>query len=353
MTTLNELDTPAVTILLDRMQDNIDRVQRHLDRHGLANRPHIKTHKIPAIAKLQIEAGAVGITCQKLGEVEAFVDAGVCDDMLLTFNIIGDAKTERLLTLIKRIGRLAVVLDNEVVARGLSRAAVRHGADVRFLIECDTGFGRNGVQTPEAALELARLVMEMPRMEFEGLMTFPNKAPNTAEFFERALQLFKGAGIRVPVVSGGGTPALATVTDFPMMTEHRAGTYVYNDVMMVASGAATWDDCAMRVRATVVSRPTPERAILDAGSKVLTSDQYYVQNHGRLHEYPDAVIPSLSEEHAIVDLSRCRERPSVGDVVNVIPNHCCVVSNMVDEVYGIRGGQVEVVWPVAARGAMR
>jgi D-serine deaminase-like pyridoxal phosphate-dependent protein len=335
------------------MQDNIDRVQRHLDRHGLANRPHIKTHKIPAIAKLQIEAGAVGITCQKLGEVEAFVDAGVCDDMLLTFNIIGDAKTERLLTLIKRIGRLAVVLDNEVVARGLSRAAVRHGADVRFLIECDTGFGRNGVQTPEAALELARLVMEMPRMEFEGLMTFPNKAPNTAEFFERALQLFKGAGIRVPVVSGGGTPALATVTDFPMMTEHRAGTYVYNDVMMVASGAATWDDCAMRVRATVVSRPTPERAILDAGSKVLTSDQYYVQNHGRLHEYPDAVIPSLSEEHAIVDLSRCRERPSVGDVVNVIPNHCCVVSNMVDEVYGIRGGQVEVVWPVAARGAMR
>jgi D-serine deaminase-like pyridoxal phosphate-dependent protein len=353
MTMLSELDTPAVTILLDRMEDNINRVQRHLDRHGLANRPHIKTHKIPAIAKLQIAAGAVGITCQKLGEVEVFVDAGVCDDILLTFNIIGDAKTERLLTLLKRIGRLAVVLDNEVVARGLSRAAVRHGTDVRFLVECDTGFGRNGVQTPEAALELARLVMEMPRMEFEGLMTFPNKAPNTAAFFERALQLFKGAGIRVPVVSGGGTPALATVTDFPMMTEHRAGTYVYNDVMMVASGAATWDDCAMRVRATVVSRPTPERAILDAGSKVLTSDQYYVQNHGRLHEYPDAVIPSLSEEHAIVDLSRCRERPSVGDVVNVIPNHCCVVSNMVDEVYGIRGEQVEVVWPVAARGAMR
>jgi D-serine deaminase-like pyridoxal phosphate-dependent protein len=353
MTTLSELDTPAVTILLDRMQENIDRVQRHLDRHGLANRPHIKTHKIPAVAKLQIETGAVGITCQKLGEVEAFVDAGVCDDILLTFNIIGDAKAERLLTLVKRTQRLAVVLDNEVVARGLSRAAVRHGADVRFLIECDTGFGRNGVQTPEAALELARVAMQLPRMQFEGLMTFPNKAPSTSEFFARALQLFKAAGIRVPVVSGGGTPALGSVTEFPMMTEHRAGTYVYNDVMMVAAGAATWDQCAMRVRATVVSRPTPERAILDAGSKVLTSDQYYVQNHGRLHEYPDAVIPSLSEEHAIVDLSRCRERPSVGDVVNVIPNHCCVVSNMVDEVYGIRGEQVEVVWPVAARGAMR
>ena len=353
MTTLSELDTPAVTILLDRLEANISRVQRHLDRHGVGNRPHIKTHKIPAIARLQVEAGAVGITCQKLGEVEAFVDAGACDDILLTFNILGDAKTERLMALIKRIKRLAVVLDNEVVARGLSRAAVRHGGDVRFLVECDTGFGRNGVPTPEAALALARLAMDMPRMQFEGLMTFPNKAPNTREFFECALQLFKGAGIPVPVVSGGGTPALASVGDFPMMTEHRAGTYVYNDVMMVTSGAATWDDCAMRVRATVVSRPSAERAVLDAGSKVLTSDQYYVQNHGRILEYPDAVIPSLSEEHAIVDLSRCRERPSVGDVVNVIPNHCCVVSNMVDEVYGIRGEQVEEVWPVAARGAVR
>jgi D-serine deaminase-like pyridoxal phosphate-dependent protein len=353
MKTISQLDTPVVTILLDRLAANIERVQRHLDRYGVANRPHIKTHKIPAIAKLQMDAGAVGITCQKVGEVEAFVDAGVCDDILLTFNVIGEAKTERLMALVGRIGRLAVVLDNEVVARGLSAAGARHDADIRFLVECDTGFGRNGVQTPEAALDLAHRVMRMPRMQFEGLMTFPNKAPATGEFLERALRLFEVAGIPVPVVSGGGTPALTTVGDFPMMTEHRAGTYVYNDVMMVTAGAATWDDSAMRVRATVVSRPTPERAVLDGGSKVLTSDQYYVQNHGRVLEYPDAVIPSLSEEHAIVDLSGCRERPSVGDVVNVIPNHCCVVSNMVNEVYGVRGDQVEVVWPVAARGAVR
>jgi len=353
MQTIGQLDTPAVTILLDTMEANIARVQRHLDQHGIANRPHIKTHKIPAIAKLQIAAGAVGITCQKLGEVEAFVDAGVRDDILLTFNIIGEAKTERLIALTRRVGRLAVVLDNEVVARGLSAAGVRHDTEVRFLIECDTGFGRNGVQTPEAALDLAHLAMRLPRMRFEGLMTFPNKAPDTADFFGRALQLFKDAGIPVPVVSGGGTPALASVGDFPMVTEHRAGTYVYNDVMMVASDAASWDDCAMRVRATVISRPTPERAVLDAGSKVLTSDRYYVRNHGRILEYPEAVISSLSEEHAIVDLSGCRERPSVGDVVNVIPNHCCVVSNMVDEVYGVRGEQVEVVWPVGARGAVR
>jgi D-serine deaminase-like pyridoxal phosphate-dependent protein len=138
-----------------------------------------------------------------------------------------------------------------------------------------------------------------------------------------------------------------------MMTEHRAGTYVYNDVMMVHSGVAAWENCAMQVRATVVSRPTAYRAIIDAGSKVLSSDKYYVENHGRIVEYPDAVIPALSEEHAIVDLSRSRQRPQVGDVVNVIPNHCCVVSNLVDEVYAIRDGTVATVWPVAARGKVR
>jgi D-serine deaminase-like pyridoxal phosphate-dependent protein len=157
----------------------------------------------------------------------------------------------------------------------------------------------------------------------------------------------------VPVVSGGGTPALGTVEKFPMLTEHRAGTYIYNDVMVVAAGGATWDDCAMRVRATVVSRPTPTRAIIDCGTKVLTSDLYTVTGYGQVMEYADAVITGLSEEHGIVDLSRCADRPAVGDVVHVVPNHCCVVTNMVDQVYGIRAGGIEVVWPVAARGAVR
>jgi D-serine deaminase-like pyridoxal phosphate-dependent protein len=353
MTLIKDLDTPAVTIRLDIMEANIRRVQALLDQHGVANRPHIKTHKIPALGKLQMAAGAVGITCQKLGEVEVFADAGVADDVLLTFNILGRAKTDRLLALAARLRRLAVVLDNEVVARGLSQAGVDHGRDVPFLIECDTGFGRNGVQTPEAALDLARAALKLPRLRFEGLMTFPTREPDTRLFLERALPLFQRAGIAVSVVSGGGTPALATVGNLPMLTEHRAGTYIYNDVMVVASGAATWDDCAMRVRATVVSRPTDTRAIIDAGTKVLTSDQYTVRGSGHLLEYPEAVIPNLSEEHGIVNLSACRDRPVVGEVVNVIPNHCCVVSNMVDEVYGVRGRRVETVWRVAARGTVR
>jgi D-serine deaminase-like pyridoxal phosphate-dependent protein len=348
-----ELDTPAVTIDLDLVEANIRRAQARLDRHGVANRPHIKTHKIPALAKMQMDAGAIGITCQKLGEVEVFADAGVVDDILLTYNVIGPAKTERLASLIKRLKRLAVVLDNETVARGLSEAAVRHGVEIRFLVECDTGFGRNGVASPQAALDLAEAAMRMPHMQFEGLMTFPNRSPETRHFLERALQLLGGHGIAVSVVSGGGTPAIANVGEFPMLTEHRAGTYIYNDRMMVAAGAAAWDDCAMRVRTTVVSRPAEDRAILDAGAKVFTHDQSRVTGYGRIVEYPDAEITALSEEHGTADLSGCARKPQVGEVVTVIPNHCCLVSNMVDEVYALRGNAVEAVWPVAARGRVR
>ena len=353
MTTLADLDTPVVTVDLDIMRDNIRRVQAHLSRHGIGNRPHIKTHKIPDIGKMQIAAGATGITCQKLGEVEVFVDAGVTDDILLTFNILGEPKTDRLMTLVKRVRRLAVVLDNDVVAQALSDAAARHGVDLQFLVECDTGFGRTGVQTPDEAFALARRAMRLPRMRFDGLMTFPNREPNTRDFFEAALALFKQAGIPVAVVSGGGTPSLFTAQNFPMLTEHRAGTCVYNDAMVVSTGTAGWDNCAMRVRATVVSRPTAARAILDAGSKVLTSDLYFMKGYGHVMEYPEAAISALSEEHGTIDLSACAERPKVGDVVHVVPNHCCVVTNMVDEIYGVRNGAVEVVWPVAARGKVR
>ena len=353
MTKVEDLDTPAVTIRLDRLEANIARGQAMVARHGIGNRPHIKTHKIPAIARMQMAAGAIGITCQKLGEAEVFIDAGVADDILITFNIVGETKTDRPMELSARVKRLAVVADNEVVVRGLSEAGVRHGRDVPLLIECDTGFGRNGVQSPEEAQSLARFAVNMPRIRFEGLMTFPNKAPDTADFLARAIALLATDGIAVPVVSGGGTPALATLGQFPMVTEHRAGTYVYNDMMMIAAGAATLDDCAMHVRATVVSRPTDNRAVIDAGSKVLTREQYGLAGFGRVVEYPDATVANLSEEHGMIDLSRSAAKPRVGEVINIIPNHCCVVSNMVDEIHGVRDGVVEVVWPVAARGKVR
>jgi D-serine deaminase-like pyridoxal phosphate-dependent protein len=352
-TLVAELDTPAVVIDLDIVEANIKRAQDTLASHGLANRPHIKTHKIPALAKKQMEAGAVGITCQKLGEVEVMADAGVADDILLTYNVLGEAKGERLAALIKRLKRMAVVLDNETVARGLSEAGKRHGVDIRFLIECDTGFGRNGVQSPQDALDLARETMRLPNMQFEGLMTFPTAKPEQRLWLERAMQLLNGAGIPVPVVSGGGSPSLKSCGEFPMLTEYRAGTYIYNDVMQVTAGGATWDDCAMTVRATVVSRPTEDRAVLDSGSKVMTFEQHYAKGFGRIVEYPDAQITGFSEEHGIVDLSGSTKKPKVGEVISIIPNHCCVVTNMMDEIYAARKGVVEAVYPVAARGKVR
>lgn len=348
-----DLDTPAVTIHLDRLENNISRVQRMVSNAGKLNRPHIKTHKIPAIGGMQVAMGAAGLTCQKLGEAEIFIDANVTDDLLITFNIVGSKKTGRLMDLSERIKRLAVVADNEVVLQGISDAARARGRTVPVLIECDGGFGRNGVQTPEAALDLARIAGRLPGIAFEGLAVFPNNAPRTLEFFAWAVELFRQAGIPLPILSGGGTPSLLTLADYPMMTEHRAGTYVYNDVMMVESKAATWDDCAMHVRTTVVSRPTEDRAIIDAGSKVLTREQYFVKNFGHVVEYPDAAVVGLSEEHGMIDFSKSAAKPKVGEVINIIPNHCCVVSNMVDEVYGLRNGKVEVVWPVAARGKVR
>lgn len=351
--TIPVLDTPVVLIDLDIVEANIKRIQDHIASQGIAFRPHIKTHKIPAIGKMQIAAGAVGLTCQKLGEAEVFADSGATDDILLTFNIVGEAKTDRLAALIKKLKRMTVVLDNEVVARGLSDAGVKHNVDVRFMVECDTGFGRNGVQSPQAALDLVKAVLAMPRMKFAGLMTFPLKAPDTANFLNEAISLFDKAGIDLPAVSGGGTPAMLDIKKFPMLTEHRAGTYVYNDAMMVTSGIAEWKDCALTVRATVVSRPTPTRVILDAGSKILTYEQYYVKGYGRIVEYPDAQVVSLSEEHGMVELPAGSEGPKVGDIVHVIPNHCCVVTNMVDSVVTMRKGKVEAVVPVAARGLVR
>jgi D-serine deaminase-like pyridoxal phosphate-dependent protein len=352
MTKVQDLETPVVTVDLDRLEKNIRRAQDTVAARGIGNRPHIKTHKIPDIAKMQLAAGASGITCQKLSEAEVFIDAGITDDILITFNIVGEKKTEHLMRLSDRVNKLTVVADNEEVIRGLSEAGVRHGRDVPILIENDVGFGRNGVQSPEAALSLARFAMNMPRIKFEGLMAFPTTGEKAVAYLDRAIALFKEEGIPLPVVSGGGTPAMLTLSDFPMLTEHRAGTYVFNDVMMVEAGYASWDECALTVRATVVSMPTGDRGIVDAGSKTITREQYTVKGFGRIVEYPGALVGNVSEEHGMIDFSGAEKRPKIGETISIIPNHCCVCVNMHDRIYGVRGDEVEIEWPVAARGKL-
>jgi D-serine deaminase-like pyridoxal phosphate-dependent protein len=345
----HDLSTPAVIIDLDRVEANIARLQRYLDEHGIANRPHIKTHKVPTVAELQVAAGAVGITCQKVSEAEVMADAGL-DDIFLPYNILGEAKLARLMALARRI-RLSVTADSAFTVRGYAEAADHAGVTLPVLIEFDTGAHRCGVQSPEEAAALARQIAGAPALRFGGLMTFPHNA-DSDRFVRATREHLASEGLEIARVSYGGTPGMWTVHERTEVTEYRAGTYVYGDRMILASGAMTPDQIALHVIATVVSRPTADRAILDAGSKTFSSDLVGLEGHGLLLEYPDARIYNMSEEHGHVDISACAQKPTIGERVTVIPNHACPVSNLRDHVYALRGDQVVATWPVAARGTI-
>ena len=347
---VDELETPVPVVDIDRLEANITRLQAYLNKYSIANRPHIKTHKIPAIAKMQMEAGAVGITCQKVSEAEVMAEAGF-NDIFIPYNIVGEKKLARLMALAKRV-TVSVTADSAFVIRGLSSAAEHAGLTLTVLIECDTGAHRCGVQSPQAAAELAQLIQQLPNVDFGGLMTYPT-SEETDIFIRETRALLAKVGLRLDRVSGGGTPTMWRVHEHPDITEHRAGIYVYGDRLTLRSGAVTLDTCALKVHATVVSRPTPDRGILDAGSKSLSSDLHGLDGHGYICEYPDAKIYALSEEHGHVDFSACTNKPEIGERVTVIPNHCCTVTSLFDEVVGARGDQVEVVWKVAARGTVR
>ncbi len=347
---VDDLDTPVVLIDLDRLEANIARFQAYLDQHGIANRPHIKTHKIPQIAQMQMAAGAVGVTCQKLGEAEVMANAGV-DDIFLPYNILGGAKLERLVALARRV-RLSVTADSSVVVAGLGAAMAGTGLELPVLIECDTGMGRCGVQTPFEALELALQIARTPGLRFGGLMTYPS-SPDIGPFMREVVGLLRKHGLTVERVSGGGTATMWSAHEHPEVTEYRAGMYVYGDRYTLRAGAIRLNECAMTVLTTVVSRPTPDRGVIDGGSKTFSSDLLGLEGHGLILEYPDARIVHLSEEHGVVDFSRCAQKPAIGERVRVLPNHCCVVSNLFDEVFGVRNGRVEAIWQVAARGAVR
>lgn len=346
----DQLETPVAVVDLDRLQSNIKRLQTYLDQHKIGNRPHIKTHKIPAIAHMQMNAGAIGITVQKLGEAEVMADAGI-RDLFMPYNILGPAKLERLMHLTRRVS-ISVSADSEATVTGLSVAARVEGTVLPVVVEFDTGTGRCGVQTPQEAADLALFIARQDNLHFAGLMAYPSNQ-NTDPFVVAVKGILAQHGLPVEIVSGGGSPNMWTAHEYREVTEHRAGTYVYGDRSMVNSGALKQDEVSFHVLASVVSRPTADRAILDAGSKTLTSDKARgADGYGLILEYPEAVIHNLSEEHGWVDLSGCSRKPEIGERVTVLVNHCCVVNNMFNEIVGLRRGEVEVVWPVAARGLL-
>jgi D-serine deaminase-like pyridoxal phosphate-dependent protein len=349
--TLTSLETPVLTVDLDRVEQNIASMQSYCDAHQLACRPHIKTHKLPEIARMQVDAGAVGITCQKLGEAEVMAAAGF-EDILITYPLVGEQKADRLVALSGSVNT-AVVGDSAAVAKGLSAALSRDGAEVDFLVECDTGLERTGVQTPEAAADLAATVARLDGLRFAGLMTYPT-LPGSGEWLRRAREAIERTGLQVERISGGGTPTARRTHEIGEVTEVRVGTYVYGDRACIANGSVPLEDCALTVLATVVSRPTSERAIIDAGSKTLTSDPAEgVTGFGLVLEHPEAEIYRLNEEHGFVDVSGCDPRPDVGDVVTIVPNHACGTTNVHDEVVVHRTGEVIGTWLVAARGKIR
>ena len=349
---IQSLETPAVLIDLDIVEANIAAAQRHFDALGVKFRPHIKTHKIPRLARLQLREGAQGIAAQKLSEVEVFAAAGF-DDILLCFNLLSPDKIARLRALTDTCS-LTVVADNLETVQALSAGFAGAAARLPVLVECDTGMGRCGVQHPQAAADLALAIENAPGLRFQGLMTYPPVAgeAQVESFMSAARLLCIAAAGHCDTVSSGGTPTMADAAKAPSVTEYRAGTYIYNDRSLVMRGACGWDSCALTVLTTVVSRPTPGRAVLDAGSKSLTSDLLGLQGHGHIIDYPAAEITGLSEEHAVVRLPDGTLGPRVGQKVRIIPNHACPVSNLVNQVWFHRSGTLIGPVEVAARGCV-
>jgi D-serine deaminase-like pyridoxal phosphate-dependent protein len=350
MTDFSELETPAVLIDLDRVEANLKRAQDYANSHGLKLRPHIKTHKLPRFAKRAMELGAVGITVQKLGEAETMADAGITE-IFLPYNITGHAKLARLKALADHV-HVSVTADSQTIVQGLSTIFNNGSEPLTVLVECDTGMGRCGVQTPQAALALAQTIAKSPGLRFGGLMTYPaaGQVDANRQWLATARRVLTEAGLPPPIISNGGTPDLWRAHEITAATEHRPGTYIYMDRFQVTKGVGGWQDCALTVLATVVSRPTENRAIIDAGSKSLTSDTLGLMGFGLIEAYPGAVITSLSEEHGTIDLTNCPTKPQIGDQVRIIPNHACVVSNLFDEVTLISGNRIIETVPVAARG---
>jgi D-serine deaminase-like pyridoxal phosphate-dependent protein len=362
-------------VLVDwpRAERNIDRMQAAATARGLRLRPHAKTHKIPRIARRQIERGAVGICCAKLGEAEVFAAAGI-EDIRLPYPL-HPSNADRVLELLDRT-HLSFIVDHLEVARGWSRAMRAANREVDVLVKVDVGLHRCGIDPESAgAAEFVAEIAGLPGLRFKGLLSHAGHSYAAASDAEAAAiaqteaRLLMGLaervnelGLAVEEISVGATPTARFSLQQPGITELRPGNYAYYDRTQVALGSATWDDCALTVLSRVVSRPAPDRVIFDAGSKTLTNDQArggQTAGYGEVMKtltecVPDEslLIERLSEEHATVRVRTDQCALAPGDLVRIVPNHSCVVSNLVDRVWFVQGDVVLADVEVAARGCI-
>ena len=374
--TLNDLATPAVIIDRQRALRNIDRLQDAANTRGIRVRPHAKTHKSPQVAKWQIDRGAIGICCAKLGEAEVFAAAGFTD-IRLPYPI-HPINAPRVLALLTRTD-LSFIVDHLEVARGWSTAMTAAGRTVEVLVKIDVGFHRCGIDPdPRTAVPFIKAVASLPGLHFRGLLSHAGHAYHAesenhlqaiAEDEARTLRTLAEAAqaerVGIAELSAGATPSARFSLDQESLTEYRAGNYVYFDRTQVGLGAASQEDCALTVMATVVSKPSSNRIILDCGSKTLSSDAARgftpLAGHGVVYHDvlmprgarpdDDLIVERLSEEHATVRVAAGHTALEPGDRVRLIPNHSCVVSNLVDQAWVVDAGTVTAM-PIAARGRL-
>lgn len=360
---ITQLDTPCLLVDLDRLEANIHRMAAHAQSRGVGLRPHIKTHKIPAIAHMQVAAGAIGITTAKVSEAEVMAAAGV-RDIFVAYPIVTALKARRVAALIRSGVRMIVGVESEVGARTLAAAAQEARVTIEVRVEVNTGLNRCGV-APAATAELARLVRALPGLDLDGIFTFrggvfpgsgtrsiPDVGREEGEMMVALAVQLRAAGIPVRSVSVGSTPT-APYCAVPGVTEIRPGTYVFNDNMQIASETAGPEQVALSILATVVSRQAPDLATLDAGAKVFSGDVIPaaagLNGYGRGFGGLDAVVERMNEEHGVARLG-AGLNPKVGETMRLVPNHVCTSVNLSDELIGIRDDRVETVWVVAARG---
>jgi D-serine deaminase-like pyridoxal phosphate-dependent protein len=356
-----DIDTPALLVDLDRMERNIARWQKLADDAGLRFRVHVKTHKVPEIARLQLEAGACGIVCAKVGEAEVFVDAG-CDDVVVAYPVFGAEKWRRLAALAAR-ARVGVNVDSDEAVAGVAAAARAVDAAIDLYLDVDTGMHRGGI-AHGAVDELDRLcglIEQLDGVELAGVTTHRQLAyaeagartPADAGRDEAALLVEVGDELRrrghlIREVATGGSISGGGVSASPGVTELRAGTYVFCDLMQLAAGVADEADLALTALCTVVSTRQPGGATVDGGLKTFSCDRGAIDGFARGLDR-DIVLDRLSEEHGMAVVG-AGETVTLGERIRFLPTHACTAVNLSDQLIGVRGDVVETVWPVLARG---
>jgi len=363
-TPLAEVDTPALIIDLDAFERNLRALPEKIAGHPVALRPHSKTHKSPIIALKQMALGAVGVCCQKVSEAEALVEGGV-KDVLIANEVVGAAKLRRLAAL-ARHASIAVCVDDAGNLADVEDAAIDFDARIKVLVEIDVGAGRCGVTPGADAVALAQAIAGSKHLSFDGLQAYQGSAQHirnhderrqaierAAEMARSTKSMIEAAGIACPRVTGAGTGSFLFEAASNVYTELQCGSYVFMDAdynrNLNASGKAAPEfEQSLFVWATVMSRPTPERAIVDAGLKALSVDA----GMPVVTDFPEVTFARASDEHGKLEMKRATEGLDVGDKIRLTPGHCDPTVNLYDWYVGVRRNRVECIWPVAARGAL-